>query len=344
MWLNPERGEALVFGVMLDITAQKRLEEQLRAAEAKNLALIEQVPGIVWIEPLGDNLEPAFVSASVRDVFGVDRETWFASGWWQEHVHPDDRETVLQARRSLLEEAGQLHTEYRMSTATGRVIWIEEISQVVLHDGRPWILQGLLNDVTRRKRAEQQLEFRAYHDPLTGLANRPLFDESLEQALERARRNGSEVAVLFVDVDDFKQVNDTRGHAAGDEVLRIIGSRLQHSARGSDLVARRGGDEYLVLLPDIAANPAAPAGDRSPGDKGDNQAGHRGRGDEVAEMMIARIEEAMRAPIELPAGPLTMSLSIGQCVFPWDASDAGAMMAAADAHMYGEKHRPKPAE
>jgi diguanylate cyclase (GGDEF)-like protein/PAS domain S-box-containing protein len=325
---NPSTGERLVFGVMLDISAQKDLEQQLRASESKNRTLIEQIPAVVWIEPLGDNPEPPFVSASVHALFGVDSETWSANDWWERHLHADDRETVLQARRSMVAEAGQLHTEYRMTTASGRVIWVEEVSQVVLHDGLPWILQGLLDDVTQRKRQEQQLEFRAYHDPLTGLANRPLFDESLDQALERARRQGSEVAVLFADIDRFKQVNDQHGHEAGDEVLRIVASRLLNCARGSDVVARRGGDEYLVLLPDIDGSQGAGATER-------------GRGDAVADMMTDRIVQAMRAPIELPSGPLALQLSIGRCIYPWDATDGTGMMAAADAHMYGEKGRPK---
>ncbi len=342
MWVDPRTGESIVYGVMLDITAQKHLEEQLRAAETKNRALIEQVPGVVWIEPLGRNEEAPFVSGGVLDLFGVGRDEWFATNWWESHLHPDDREAILQVRRSVAVEAGRFRAEYRMTTAAGRVIWIEEVSQVVLHDGQPWILQALLNNVTQRKRAEQQLEFRAYHDPLTGLANRPLFDASLDQALERARRQGSEVAVLFVDIDNFKHVNDNYGHEAGDEVLRVVGSRLQHCARGSDLVARRGGDEYLVLLPDIDAMPsstglptALSAAEPSP--RG------QGRGDDIADVITRRIVESMRAPIDLPNGRISMKLSIGRCVYPWDAEDGSSMMAAADAHMYGEKSRPKTA-
>ncbi|HEV8063377.1 MAG TPA: diguanylate cyclase, partial [Acidimicrobiales bacterium] len=328
MITNPGTGERFIVGVMLDVSAQKDLEQQLRTAEAKNRALIEQIPAVVWIEPLGGNPEPPFVSPTVSRFFGVERDQWFETNWWERHLHPDDRETVLEARRATIAEAGQLHTEYRMTTAGGRVIWVEEVSQVVLHDGRPWILQGLLDDVTQRKREEQQLAFRAYHDPLTGLANRPLFDESLDQALERAKRQGSEVAVLFADIDRFKQVNDQHGHGAGDEVLRVVASRLLHCARGSDVVARRGGDEYLLLLPDIG------------GQSGESVT-ERGRADSVADMMTDRIVEAMRAPIDLPSGRLVLSLSVGRCVFPWDASDGAAMMAAADAHMYGEKGRPK---
>ena len=323
MSVDPVTGRRIILGVMLDITDQKLLEEQLRAAESRNRALIEQIPSIVWIEPLNDNPEPAFVSASVEDVFGVTREQWLRNDWWEHHLHADDRDRVLEYRRAIVSSLGPLHTEYRMMTTDGREIWIGEVSQVVTNQGRPWLLQGLLDDITMRKHAEEQLQFRASHDPLTGLANRALFDESLEQALARARRNNFEVVVLFVDVDGFKQVNDVHGHVAGDEVLRTVAERLLQCARESDIVARRGGDEFLVLLPDI--DPSAPGPD----------AGHRGV--DVADFIERRILHAMRSPIELATGPVTVSLSVGRCVYPSDAVDSQTMMAVADATMYRAK-------
>ena len=321
MAVEPVSGRRIILGVMFDITAQKQLEDQLRAAEAKNRALIDQIPSIVWLEPLDENPEPPFVSAAVESVFGVGRTEWLNTSWWEDHLHPSDRDRVLKSRTSVMSGASAQRIEYRMTTADGRDIWVGETSQVVVNQGRPWLLQGLLDDITSQKEIEAQLQFRASHDPLTGLANRPLFDETLELALARARRGNLEVAVLFVDVDGFKQVNDAHGHDAGDEVLRIISARLQDCARESDLVARRGGDEFLVLLPDI--EPVL-AGSKD----------SRYRSVEVADFIVRRILESMAAPIELASGPVTVSLSIGRCVYPWDASDARTMMAVADATMY----------
>ncbi len=319
--LDAMSGRRIILGVMIDVSDHKVLEEQLRSAEANNRALIEQVPSVAWIEPLGENSEPAFVSSAVERVFGVGSDEWIGTNWWERHVHPDDRHRVLEARTLLTAGSDTLHLEYRMRTAAGREIWVGEISRVVMRDGRPWVRQGLLDDVTSRKQVEAQLRFRASHDPLTGLANRPLFDESLELALARSRRNNSEVAVLFVDIDGFKGVNDAYGHDAGDEVLRIVAHRLLQCARESDLVARRGGDEFLVLLPDIEASPA-----------GSDRAAYRGVA--VADFIVRRILDTMEVPIELPAGPVEVSLSIGQCVYPWDATDPKTMMAVADATMY----------
>jgi diguanylate cyclase (GGDEF)-like protein/PAS domain S-box-containing protein len=321
--VDPVSGRRIVIGVMLDITAQKHLEDKLRAAEAKNRALIEQIPSIVWIEPLNENREPAFVSASVERVFGVSREEWLHTNWWEHHLHPDDRERVLESRHAIRPSTRPLRIEYRMTTAEGREIWIGEVSQVIVNEASPWVLQGLLDDITLRKQAEQRLQFRASHDSLTGLANRPLFDESLEQALARARRNNLEVVVLFVDVDDFKQVNDVHGHDAGDTVLRTVAERLLHSARESDIVGRRGGDEFLVLLPDIESSP-------------ESNGSHRGV--DVADYFVRRVLQAMQSPIELSTGPVTVSLSVGRCIYPWDASDSQTMMAVADATMYKAKH------
>jgi len=326
MTVDPTSGRRILLGVIFDITAQKLLEAQLRAAEAKNRALIEQIPGIVWIEPLNDNPEPAFVSAAVEGIFGVSRREWLDTPWWERHLHPDDRDRVLTSRQSVMSVPTALHLEYRMTTAAGQEIWIGEVSQVVMNDGRPWLLQGLLDDITTRKQDEEQLQFRATHDPLTGLANRPLFDESLELALARARRSHLEVAVLFVDIDGFKKVNDAYGHDAGDQVLRVVAGRLQQCARESDLVARRGGDEFLVLLPDIDHSSA-----------GSTDSKYRGVG--VADFIVRRILETMESPIELDNGSLKMSLSVGRCVYPWDASDARTMMAVADATMYLAKQK-----
>jgi PAS domain S-box-containing protein len=246
----------IIQGVMLDITDQKLIEEQLRTAEAKNRTLIEQIPAVVFIEPLGGASEPPYVSSSVEHVLGCSKEQWLESGWWKSHLHADDRERVLTARQELLAERVASRVEYRMVLDDGTLIWIGEVAQVVTADNTPKMLQGLLEDITSRKVAEEGLAFRASHDGLTGLPNRASFEEHLERALARAVRNRLAVAVLFMDIDGFKEVNDTLGHNAGDEVLRIVANRLSEAVRDTDLVARRGGDEFLVLLADIEPGPA----------------------------------------------------------------------------------------
>jgi diguanylate cyclase (GGDEF)-like protein len=214
-----------------------------------------------------------------------------------------------------------------MTTARRSEVWIGQVSQIVMNGDQPWMVQSLLEDITSRKLAEEELEFRATHDALTGLANRSLFEESLELALARASRHSQGVALLFCDLNGFKAVNDAYGHDAGDEILREIAARMLICVRESDIVARRGGDEFLVLLPDIDPSPRESA-----------TGTHRAL--RVADSIIRRISRSLETPIEIPAGPIVMSMSIGRCIYPWDAANAREMMAAADAAMYRAKTTP----
>lgn len=340
---DPESDQMIVLGVMVDVTEQKHLENQLRAAEAKNRALIEQIPNIIWIEPLEGAHEPPYVSASVEQLFGATPSEWLHTDWWIEHVHADDRPKVTELRRRMLEGSSEPErVEYRIHATDGRELWISQIVQVVFDGDTPWMLQSLLEDITLRKSAEQELEFRATHDALTGLANRSMFVESVEVALARARRYGTAVALLFCDVDGFKAANDTYGHEAGDEILKAIASRLASSVRESDVVGRLGGDEFLVLLPDLergpGALPGAADGRGSPG---------LGPADElparVAAEISERITESLAEPITFAGGRISVSISIGQCLFPGEASTTAELLARADAAMYAAKAGANPA-
>jgi diguanylate cyclase (GGDEF)-like protein/PAS domain S-box-containing protein len=178
---------------------------------------------------------------------------------------------------------------------------------------------AISRDITDRKRAEQslrqrntELEHKAYHDALTGLPNRALFADRLHRALARARRYGTSAAVLLIDVNGFKRVNDAFGHDAGDAVLAEIARRLQRSLRQTDTVARWGGDEFSVILADV----------RSP------------RGVAHAE---ERITTALRPPIALPGTELTITVSIGVSLFPDDGTLPDELLRRADRAMYRNK-------
>ena len=165
--------------------------------------------------------------------------------------------------------------------------------------------------IEHRELAEQ-LTHRAFHDPLTGLPNRVLFEERLEQAVARARRNGTTVALVAMDLDRFKQINDTLGHEAGDELLQQFAARIRGSLRETDPVARVGGDEFMVVLPDLA-DPKGPA------------------------TVARKLVEAMKAPFALAGREIPMSASIGVCVYPQDAQDLESLHRGADAALYGSK-------
>lgn len=196
-------------------------------------------------------------------------------------------------------------------------------------DGRIFAMRWQLQDITERKRREDRVAFLAYHDPLTGLPNRRLFEELVPFALARADRDGSVVGLLLIDLDDFKSVNDTLGHLAGDRVLERVGKRLRGLTRATDLVARWGGDEFVLVLGDLAGErPASGA-----------PAGERDRTDRVPEAVAARTAAAIREPIPVSGAALRVSASIGVSLLPADAANIETLLEHADAAMYRSKRR-----
>ncbi|HZP90325.1 MAG TPA: EAL domain-containing protein, partial [Actinomycetota bacterium] len=183
---------------------------------------------------------------------------------------------------------------------------------------------GVMLDVTEQKQAEEHAAFVAYHDRLTELPNRAMFEELLDLALARARRHETAVAVITMDVDDFKLVNDSLGHETGDELLRQLAQRLREATRETDLVARQGGDEFLLLLADL--------------DRGGTALREGTSGAAlVAESVATRIQEALSTPFQLAGTEIYVSASMGISVFPRDADDAATLLKNADAAMYRSK-------
>jgi diguanylate cyclase (GGDEF)-like protein len=184
-------------------------------------------------------------------------------------------------------------------------------------DGHPALTQGVIFDISDSKRAEEALIHRANHDSLTGLPNRNQFRGQLDEAIRHASGSGRAVAVLYVDLDDFKLVNDSFGHEAGDELLAAIGGRLRGATRGGDIVGRDGGDEFLLLMADLP--------------------GRLPEATRAAEQAAERIRRALRRPLSVSAAKLDIHASIGISLFPFDASDAQTLLRHADAAMYQAK-------
>lgn len=193
--------------------------------------------------------------------------------------------------------------------------------QAVRHGAQDYLVKGpagweslarSIEMAMERKAFEAELARRANFDSLTGLASRTLFQDRLEHALVRARRTGERAGLLFVDLDGFKSVNDTLGHAAGDEVLRLVAARFKAAVRESETIARYGGDEFCILVDPLPGTAAA---------------------GKVAERLLA----ALQAPLEVSGRELRVTPSIGIAVFPDDARDAGSLVRAADAAMFRAK-------
>ena len=230
-----------------------------------------------------------------------------------DYMHPDD---LAATRASIVRVMnGQPHFDFRNRyiRKDGGVVhilwaafWSEEVGARI----------GVARNVTALWQAEEELRFLAHHDPLTGLANRALFNDRLDVALRAAHRHNSTLALLFVDIDDFKGINDVHGHAAGDRVLCTIARRLEGCVRETDTVARMGGDEFTVLLTDIPSEGA------------------------VFEK-VAQILSIMAEPPVAESGAVKMpSCSIGIACYPADGEDADTLLSHADDDMYRiKRHR-----
>jgi diguanylate cyclase (GGDEF)-like protein/PAS domain S-box-containing protein len=320
----PERGRQLLDVVRADLD---RAEGELREVQDRYRALVEQIPAIVYIDVADESMVTTYVSPQIEDLLGITpREYIDDPDLWTRHLHPDDRERALATYEAGRESGEPFTFEYRLIARDGRPVWFRD-SAVVLRDadGAPAFIEGVMLDITEQKQAEEQAAFLAYHDKLTGLPNRTMFEELLELAIARARRNDTATAVILADLDDFKLVNDSLGHDRGDTLLRQLAERLREGTRETDLVARPGGDEFLLLLADI--------------DRG-GQPGMPGSADGavlVAEAIACRVQDAMKAPFLVDGTEVYVQASIGIALFPHHATDTAEVLRIADVAMYQSK-------
>jgi len=228
-------------------------------------------------------------------------------------THPEDIAIEdAQLARLLAGEAPFVEYEKRFFTSGGEAVWSLVSAAVLRRNGTPVCFIYQAHDMRTRKEAEQRLSALARTDALTGLANRRHWREVADWHIEAARAAGRKLGVLFLDLDHFKQVNDGLGHGAGDQLLKLVAQRLRAAVRDSDLVARFGGDEFVVLISELASRA---------------DAGIVGR----------KLIEAIGAEFELDAARARVGLSVGAAVFPDDGADARALLQAADSALYGAK-------
>ena len=266
----------------------------------------------------------AFIGAGVEALLGPLPPGANEEEAWENAVHPDDRERY-DAFNNRLHSDKPADVEIRLVGTDGVTRWVwERAHPRRTPDGR-LLVEGVVTDITARHAAEEALaeaqsrvSHLAYHDALTDLPNRLLFQEHLDFALASADRTGGAVAVLFVDLDDFKLVNDSLGHAAGDELLCSVAARILGSTRASDVVARLGGDEFLVLVP---------------GTPGRTPEQVRVDGETVAD----KIRGAVGLPFEMAGSEVFTRASVGVAVYPLDAGNSEGLLRHADISMYRAK-------
>jgi diguanylate cyclase (GGDEF)-like protein/PAS domain S-box-containing protein len=228
----------------------RKAEQALRESEEHYRYSVELNPQIPWIaDPQGNILN---VSSRWKMLMGTPVEEALGSGWIRT-LHPDDLAPTLQRWSHSLATGERFETEYRLRLADGSYRWaLARAAARRGGDGSILRWYGMAEDIHERKLAQEALHWAAYHDDLTGLPNRRLFQERLQEVLDRASKAQQRVGLLIMDIDDFKQINDRFGHDTGDALLKAFGKRLASYKHTTETVARLGGDEFAVILPDVA--------------------------------------------------------------------------------------------
>jgi diguanylate cyclase (GGDEF)-like protein/PAS domain S-box-containing protein len=292
--------------------------EQQPAASAHTdyRELVERIPAVSYTAEFGSDCAWQFVSPQVEQLLGYSVDEWCADpGLWFRLIHPDDRAAVLAAEGRTLGDGVPFSCEYRLFDREGNEVWVRDDAVVIRDDERGQMLQGLMLDITPQKRAEERLLYLADHDSLTGLFNRRRFFRELDSYLAWNERHGDPGAVLLLDVDRLKEVNDTLGHEAGDELLKHVASVLLGRVRQTDVVARLGGDEFVVLLRGLDSGRA------------------RALAHEIPDLIAKTL-------VEVGGTTLRASTSVGIAVVEaGQRAEADAIVREADGSMYRSKAR-----
>ncbi|MDP3701854.1 MAG: EAL domain-containing protein [Hylemonella sp.] len=292
-----------------EIAERTGIEQHLRAEEARFRDLSEMSSDWFWemdaelrFTEMSGGLMPTRLNP--RSTLGLQR--------WELPIVGVTPEQWAEHRRLLDARLPFKDFTYQMQTQPGELHWFSISGKPVFENGVFKGYRGTGADISERKRAEQKIEFLAYHDPLTGLPNRVLLEDRLQQAIVQAERSRSSLALVFLDLDNFKNINDSLGHATGDALLMEVSARLKRCVRDSDTISRQGGDEFVLILREL-------------------------HGAETCLPVLTKIMETLQEPYLHEGNELTTSASIGIAVYPQDGSDFDILRKKADMAMYRAK-------
>src|SRR5215203_2552048 len=309
-----EDGERLFTGVIRDVTERKEVENVVKESEERFRSLVQNASDIITILEADGTVR--YISPALERVTGYKPEERVGTNAFGS-VHPDDRERALGTFAEVLKKPG-IHQplEFRVPHKDGSWRYLEHVVNNLLDDPAVRGVVITSRDVTKRKALEKQLRHQALHDPLTGLPNRALFMDRLEHALTRANRRGSKIAVLFMDLDNFKITNDSLGHEIGDQLLVAVAERLKACLRPEDTVARLGGDEFTILVEEV-------------------------HGVSDAARVAERIAESLQCPFALYQQEYFFTTSIGIALSSPLQKPPADLLRHADLAMYQAKHKGK---
>ncbi len=301
-----------ILGMARDITEHKRALEALRGSEEKFRQLAENIREVFWMMNAAGT-EILYVSPAYQSIWGRTCEELYSNPMaWMESIEPGDRETAHSIFLRQM-EGQDIESEYRIRTPQGNVKWVRDRAFPIRDQaGRIIRVAGIAEDITARKKAETELAHQAQHDHLTGLPNRQFLSQRLEAGIDRARKGSLTMAIVYVDLDGFKFVNDTLGHDAGDALLQQVTDRLQACVRDRDTLARMGGDEFMLLINEVVD-------------------------DQTALVIAQRLQAALRKPFSVGEHQLCVTASIGVAMYPRDGADVNTLRRNADTAMYWAK-------
>ena len=305
-------GLLLIGGITLSrrlLGRNEQLERSLAESETQLRQMVEAAPLPLLIVRASDQ-RLLYVNERALEQFSLNVDTALTRSLAEFHVDDESRHRLAHA----ISSAGTVRDfEVNLRDAKGRTFWLLLSAQPIRFMGVAGLLVALA-DIDERKRLQDDMRRKAMHDPLTGLPNRAMFMESLERAVHKARRRSTRFSVLFIDLDRFKEINDTMGHHAGDALLQEVGRRLEQAVRQSDMVARLSGDEFVVLIEEHG-------------------------GPEEVMIVAMKVLAAMQAPIVIEWREAKVSGSVGIASYPEDGADVPLLVKNADTAMYQAKER-----
>lgn len=325
-WLVLGAGGFLSLVLALLVEGMRRRGKAVRAAERRYRSLVEELPLVTYVNAAGEDATPLYVSPQIEELLGWPVAAWYADpGLLAGRLDGEDRERVRGERARHYDLGERFTSEYRLRARDGSVRWVLDVADIDSVGSEP-VSRGFMLDITERKNAElgkaqAEVELRAQaelnrhqalHDPLTDLPNRTLFRERVDREIRRSRGERHGAAVILIDLDRFKEVNDTLGHQSGDALLIGLAQRLRQSVRQNDTVARLGGDEFGLLAPGVDSEADALA-------------------------LAALIHEALAAPVPVGELELEVTASAGIALFPQHADDVEALIRRADVALYRSK-------
>lgn len=302
-------GEDVILATIRDVTDKKKIEDDLKNSELRYRQLVEHSPDGIIIHKKGTI---RYVNPAATVILGGDEEEDLLGTEVVSYFTEDKQEFIKDRLKDLYENNISMPLmEAEMLKLDKTLISVEFAAMPFNYDGDTAV-QVVLRDITEKKKHEQYIRYLALHDKLTGLANRELLSDRINSAAERRKRDDQKNAIIYLDLDGFKPINDTMGHDAGDEALIEIGRRIEDAIRGSDTAARIGGDEFVVLLEGVKAN-------------------------QEISTIAGRIIESINAPLRVDSKVFHVGASMGISVYPDNTSDHGELLTMADKAMYHVK-------